>query len=76
MILKCIPTLGIAFMQELRMFGALVGKEKKIKLGPHDTIKKVLKHRCLRCLCIIHLNLICMSYDQKKGWESNWEFDF
>jgi hypothetical protein len=20
--------------------------------------------------------MICMSYDQKKGWESNWKFDF
>ncbi len=21
-------------------------------------------------------NLKCMSYDQKKGWDSNWKFDF
>jgi hypothetical protein len=26
-------------------------------------------------LHIVHLDLICMSYDQKKGRESNWEFD-
>jgi hypothetical protein len=43
--------------------------EKKIstKLGPYDIIEKVLKFRCLKCLHIVHLNLICMSYDKKKG---------
>jgi hypothetical protein len=41
--------------------------KKNIKLGPHDTIKKVLKCRCLKCPHIVHLDLICMSYDQKKG---------
>jgi hypothetical protein len=45
------------------------------KLGPHDTIKKVLKRRCLKCPYIVHLDMICISYDQKNGHESNWEFD-
>jgi hypothetical protein len=31
--------------------------------------------KCLECPCIVHLDLICMSYDKKKGWESNWELD-
>jgi hypothetical protein len=53
----------------------LVEKKKNTKLGPQYTIKKVLKRRCLKCLHIAHLNLVCMSYDQKKGWESNWEFE-
>jgi len=75
MIPKCTPTLGVTRVQESLMFRTLVGKAKKIKLGPQYTIRKVLKHRCMKCLCIIHLNLICMNYDQKKGWESNWEFD-
>ncbi len=44
-------------------------------MGPQDTIKKILKRRCLKCLHVVHLDLICMSYNQKKGWESNWEFD-
>jgi hypothetical protein len=38
-------------------------------------IGKVLKCICLRCPIIIHLDLICMNYDQKKGRKSNWEFD-
>jgi len=58
------------------MLGALVGKVNKHQIGPHDTIRKVLKHKCLKCLHIVHLDLICMSYDKKKGWESNSEFDF
>ncbi len=45
-------------------------------MGPHDTIKKVLKHKCLKFPHIVHLNLNCISYEQKKGQESNWEFDF
>jgi hypothetical protein len=74
---KCTPILGVAIMWELRMFTTLVGKRKtNTKLAPKNTIRKVLKHKCLKCLCIAHLNLICMSYDQKKGCKSNWKFDF
>jgi hypothetical protein len=49
------------------MFGALVGKTNKNQMDPQDTIKKVLKHRYLRCSRIIHLDLICMGYGQRKG---------
>jgi hypothetical protein len=35
-------------------------------------IKKLLKRRCLKCACIAHLDIWNTSYDQKKGWESNW----
>jgi len=45
--------------------------KQTLNLSPQDTIKKVLKYRCLKYLCIGHLVLICMSYDQKKGRESN-----
>jgi hypothetical protein len=47
-----------------------------IKSGLQDIIIKVLKLRCSKGLHIFHLDLICMSYDQKKGWESNWEFEY
>jgi len=50
-------------------------RKTNTKLGPHETIRKVLKCRCLRCHHIIHLDLICKGYDQKKGWESNSQFD-
>ncbi len=49
--------------------GWSLGWKRKIstKLGPHDTIKKVLNLKCLKFSLIVHLHLICMSYDQKKG---------
>jgi hypothetical protein len=49
--------------------------QKNTKLSSQDTIKKVLKCRCLKFPHIVYLNLICINYDQKKRQESNWEFD-
>jgi hypothetical protein len=72
---KCIPILGVTFVRELQMFRTLVGKANKHQIGPQDTIKKVLKHRCVKCSLIVHLDPICMGYDKKKGQESNWELD-
>jgi hypothetical protein len=68
---NCTPTLGVAFVRVLWMFIALVGKENKHQI----TIKNVLRHRCFRCPCLVHLDLICMNYDQKKGRESNSRFE-
>jgi hypothetical protein len=58
---KCTPTLGITLVHELWMFKILVGKSTSTKLSPHDTIRKVLKHTCLKCPCIGHLVMICMN---------------
>jgi hypothetical protein len=49
-------------------------RKPSTKLGPQDTIRNFFKRRCLSSQ-IVHLDLICISYDQKKGRESNWEFD-
>jgi hypothetical protein len=38
-------------------------------------IGKILKHRCLKWVCMTHFNIWNTSYGQKKGWESNWQFD-
>jgi hypothetical protein len=38
-------------------------------------IGKLLKRKCLKWACITHLDIWNISYDQKKGWESNWQFD-
>jgi hypothetical protein len=43
------------------------------KLDPQDTIRKVFKCTCLNYLLVVHIDVICMIYDQKKGHESNWE---
>jgi hypothetical protein len=38
-------------------------------------IKKLLELRYLKWAHIAHLNIWNISYGQKKGWESNWQFD-
>jgi hypothetical protein len=38
-------------------------------------IKKLLKLRCLKWVCMNHLDIWNTSYGQKKGWESNSQFD-
>jgi hypothetical protein len=38
-------------------------------------IEKLLKRRCLKWACIAHLNICNTSYNQKKGRESNGQFD-
>jgi hypothetical protein len=38
-------------------------------------IEKLLKCRCLTWACMTHLNIWNISYGQKKGQESNWQFD-
>jgi len=43
--------------------------------GVIDVIGKVLKCRCPKWPRIGHLNICSPSYGQKKGWESNWQFD-
>jgi hypothetical protein len=43
--------------------------------GVLDVIGKVLKRRCRKWPCIGHLDICSPSYGQKKGRESNWQFD-
>ncbi len=54
---KCTPTLEVALVWEFQMLKAFSWKCKKnVKLGPQDTIEKVLKCRCLKCPHIVHLS--------------------
>jgi hypothetical protein len=43
--------------------------------GVFYIIENLLKLRCLKWACITHLDIWNRSYGQKKGWESNWQFD-
>jgi hypothetical protein len=43
--------------------------------GVLDVIGKVLKRRYRKWPCIGHLDICSPSYGQKKGQESNWQFD-
>jgi hypothetical protein len=38
-------------------------------------IRKLLKFRCLKWACMDHLDIWNISYGQKKGRESNWQFN-
>jgi hypothetical protein len=38
-------------------------------------IEKILKCRCLKWVCISHLDIYNTSYGQKNGRKSNWQFD-
>ncbi len=38
-------------------------------------VGKVLKHRCRKWPCMSHSDIFSTSYVEKKGWESNWQFD-
>jgi hypothetical protein len=43
--------------------------------GFHYTIGNILEHRCLKWARMTHLDTSNISYGQKKGQESNWQFD-
>jgi len=68
---NALPLLELHFCKSCKSLKSWLERQTSTKLGPQDTIKKFLKHRFLRCPCIVHLNLICMSYDFKKRQESN-----
>jgi hypothetical protein len=44
-------------------------------LSVFGLIEKVLKCRCPKWPCVSHLDICSPSYGQKKGRESNWQFD-
>jgi len=72
---KCIFTLELHLCRICECLEPWLERQTSTKLGPQDNIKKFLKLRCLKCPYNVQLNLICMSYDQKKGWgqmKSNW----
>jgi hypothetical protein len=49
--------------------------QNSIACGFLYTTRKLLKLRCVRWDRIAHLDILNTSYGQKKGWESNCQFD-
>jgi len=43
--------------------------------GFFNIIEKILELKCLKWARITQLDIPNTSYGQKKGWESNWQFD-
>ncbi len=66
---------GFGVLRDSRMFRARQQDPKHLALGCSCVIGKVLKRRYRKCPRIGHLDICRPSYGQKKGRESNWQFD-
>jgi hypothetical protein len=67
--------LGFGVLRDSRMFRARQQGAKHLALGCSWCLGKVLKRRYRKWPCIGHLDICSPSYGQKKGRESNWQFD-
>jgi hypothetical protein len=57
------------------MFRAWQQRENTLHRGVLGVIGKVLESRYRKCPWISNSDICSPSYGQKKGWESNWQFD-
>jgi len=72
---KGIPPLGVGVLMDSRMFRERLQGSKPNVLKKNYIIRKLLKFRCLKWACMTHLDICNTSYGQKKGQESNGQFD-
>ncbi len=49
--------------------------QNSLDWGVSYIIRNLLKRKCLKWICMTHLNIWNTSYGQKKGRKSNWQFD-
>ncbi len=66
---------GFGVLRDSQMFRAWQQGPKHLAWGVFSVIEKVLKRRYKKWPRIGHLNICSSSYGQKKGRESNWQFD-
>jgi hypothetical protein len=67
--------LGVGVLRDSRMFRAQQQEEKHLALGCSWFHWKFLKRRYRKCPRIGNSDICSPSYGQKKGRESNWQFD-
>jgi len=72
---KRLPTLGVKVPMDSQIFKGQFQKPKLIGLKFYLYIGKLLEHRYLKWARITHLGTYKHKYGQKKGWESNGQFD-
>ncbi len=78
---KCEDETHIPKSGNLESYGTLKNLEldcmgqNTLHWGVLYTVEKVLKCRCPKWPCMNHLDICNTSYGQKKGRESNWQFD-
>jgi hypothetical protein len=65
----------LGVLQDSRKLRAWLQGSKHLHWGVLYTLGKVLKCRCPKWPCMNHLDICSPSYGQKKGRESNWQFD-
>jgi hypothetical protein len=72
---KGASTLGVGVLMDSQIFKKRSQGSKPIGLKVFYIIRKLLKLKCLKWGRMTHLDIWNTSYGQKKGWESNWQFD-
>jgi hypothetical protein len=66
----------LGVLRDSRNFKARLQRSKHLSpWGVLYTVGKALKCRCRKWPCMSHSDICSTSYDQKKGQESNWQFD-
>jgi hypothetical protein len=73
--LKGTPTLGVGVLVDSRIFRERLQGQNSFDWSVPYIIRKLLKRRCLKWVWMTHLDIWNISYGQKKGWESSWQFD-
>jgi hypothetical protein len=72
---KVTPTLGDGVPVDSRSSESDLRGQNSMAYGVLYIIEKLLKRKCLKWARIVHLNIWNVSYGQKKGRESNYQFD-
>jgi len=62
--------LGLSKLQSL-----IAGGQNTLHWGVLHIIGKLSKCKCQKWACMNHSDICRTSYGEKKGWESNWQFD-
>jgi len=70
------PMLWVGVSVDSQMFRKWLQRSKLNGLRGYLYHCKVIERRCLKWVRITHLDIWNTSYGQKKGQESNWQFDF
>jgi hypothetical protein len=70
-----LPCWELESQKDSWIFKARLQRSKPIALKSYLYHWKAIKCRCLKWACIAHLDIWNTSYNQKKGRESNWQFD-
>jgi hypothetical protein len=72
---KWVPIMGVGVQWILEHLESNFRGQNTLDWKVPYIIRKLLKLKCLKWVCMTHLGSYNTTYGQKKGWESNWQFD-